>query len=497
MKGRLAIILAVVLLVTAAPVRMTAVVDFEEYFDGRALRFDIFQVGNAAEEEIILDHIYREGTWPENPAGLIEPFENGRYLVRVYEAASNRLIYSRGFECMFGEYKTTTPAIEGLKRVFKRSVRIPAPKRTFLFVVEVRDRKNIPHPLFTLRVDPADYHIIDEKPPSADFVHEVLKNGDPKDKVDFVFLAEGYTAGERDKFVADLERLTGWLFDFEPYKSRRSDFNVRGVFRPSPEPAMDEPRQGRFRKTVLDASFNALDLDRYMLVEEGHRLREMAGQASYDAIIVMVNSKRYGGGGIYNDYCISTVDNDRSKTVFVHELGHSFAGLADEYYTSEVSYNEFYPKGVEPLEPNITALLDPSHVKWAELLSPGIGIPTEYGKREIESLQAERRTISSDIRQRIDKAKSQGMSEAGLKKIEKDFKTRTAVIDKKIGEIRKKYAHLDDKVGVFEGAGYASEGLYRPMMNCIMGSGRNNEFCLVCQKAIERMIDYYTGRTNR
>ena len=185
--------------------------------------------------------------------------------------------------------------------------------------------------------------------------------------------------------------MAAFLFTVEPYKSFKDKFNIRGVFRPSPEQGMDEPRQRRYKKTVLNAAFNAFDLDRYMLIEDDHRMHEIAGQVPYDAIIVLVNSKRYGGGSIALDYCVTTVDNPTSPQVFVHELGHSFAYLADEYYQSEVAYNDFYPKGVEPLEPNITALLDPANVKWKDLLSPGIGIPTEYGKDKIEALQAERR----------------------------------------------------------------------------------------------------------
>ncbi len=177
-------------------------------------------------------------------------------------------------------------------------------------------------------------------------------------------MAEGYTAGDKDKFKADVGRMTEFLFSIEPYRALKDRFNVRAVFRPSPEKGMDEPRQRAYRKTVLNASFNAFDLDRYMLIEEDHRMHEIAGQVPYDALIVLVDSKRYGGGSIAFDYCVTTVDHPRSLEVFVHELGHSFGGLADEYYQSEVSYNDFYPKGIEPLEPNITALLDPANVKW-------------------------------------------------------------------------------------------------------------------------------------
>jgi len=311
--------------------------------------------------------------------------------------------------------------------------------------------------------------------------------------VDVVFVAGGYTGEDKDKCTADVNRFVGWMFDIEPYRGAKEKFNVTGVMRPSPERAMDEPRQNVFKKTLLDASFNAFDLDRYMLIEDGHRLREVAAEVPYDVIVVMVNSKRYGGGGIYNDYCVTTVDNERSRAVFVHEFGHSFAGLADEYYASDVSYNDFYPKGVEPLEPNITALLDPRHVKWGHLLSPGIQVPTDYGKERIEALQAEVRKILQEAARKVESAKGNGLSEKEIKKVQERSAKAVRDIEAKIEAVRKEYASVYDKVGVFEGAGYASKGLYRPMVYCLMISSPKQEFCLVCREAIARMIDYYTG----
>ncbi len=486
----------IVLVLAAAVLAFAqAPVAFNDRFDGNSLRFDLYQVGSAREESIVIDHIYGEGAWPESPAGPIEPFENGRYRVRVYDVASNLLIYSRGFDAMFGEYKTTTPGIEGVQQVYKRSLRIPAPKAPFLLLIEVRDKMNVPHALLQREIDPADYHIIRENPAAGDFIYEPLVNGDPKEKVDLLFIAEGYTAAERDKFKADVDRMMGTLFSVEPYKGRKTDFNVRGVFRPSAESAMDEPRQRRYRKTSLNASFNAFGTDRYMLIEEGHMMREMAGQVPYDAIVVLVNSKRYGGGGIYNDYCVTTVDNDRSRQVLVHEFGHSFAGLADEYYSSDVSYNEFYAKGVEPLEPNITALLDTSYVKWAALLSPGIGIPTEYGKDEMDRLQAEKRELMQKMMPPPGTPRpAKTANVPPVKQDDKELKARLAALDKKIAENKEKYAGLSDKVGVFEGAGYASKGLYRPMMDCLMITNNKLAFCAVCRQTISRMIDYYTGK---
>jgi hypothetical protein len=484
-------LVSLVLLVAALAARGQSQVAFDEFFLDKALRFDLYQVGDAKDEVVTLDQIYQEGIWPESRTHLIDPFTYGHYAVKLYDVASNRLMYSRGFDSTFAEYKTTTPALNGVKRVFERSIRVPHPKRPFLFVIEVRDKFHLLRPLFSQVVDPSDYHLIRETVAAGDFIYEARKSGDPHEKVDFVFIAEGYTADDRDKFKADVDRFSAHLFTVEPYKSLAARFNITGVFRPSPERAMDEPRQRVYRKTILNASFNAFDLDRYMLVEEDHRMHEIAAEVPYDAIIVLVNSKRYGGGSIGMDYCVSTVDDPVSPQVFVHELGHSFAGLADEYYTSEVSYNDFYPKGIEPLEPNITALLDPSNVKWKDLVSPGIAIPTEYGKEKREALMAERRKNREEQARALEEAKKKGAGEAALKKIEAKFNDADQAIAKKIEDVRKQYASLEDKVGAFEGAGYASKGLYRPMMYCIMISSPKGEFCRVCQQAISRMIEYF------
>jgi hypothetical protein len=487
-----AIVVLSLWLLSALAVPARAQVPFDDFFLDQTLRVDIYQTGDSKEETVTIHQVYKEGPWPESTAGLIPPFDYGRYVYRLYDVATNRLIFSRGFDTMFAEYKTTSPALAGEKRVFERSLRTPLPKRPVLFVIEQRDRRHLLHPIFDRTIDPTDYHIIGETPSAGDAVFEAQIAGDPRDKVDFVFLAEGYTAAEKDKFKSDLDRMTAFLFSVEPYKSSKDRFNIRGVFRPSPESAMDEPRQRAYKKTTLNASFNALDLDRYMLIEEDHLMHAIAGQVPYDAIIVLVNSARYGGGSIALDYCVSTVDFPTSPQVFIHELGHSFAYLADEYYQSEVSYNDFYPKGIEPIEANITALLDPANVKWKDLLAPGIGVPTEYGKEEIEALQAERRKNREARAKDIEEAKKRNASPKEIQRIEEKYKKADAGLNAKIEAVRKRYADLVDKVGVFEGAGYASKGLYRPQIYCIMISNPKNEFCRVCERAIARMIDFYS-----
>jgi hypothetical protein len=484
-------LLTVLILGAALTAHVQAQAAFDDDFLDKALRFDLYQVGDAKDEAVTIDQVYLEGLWPESRTHLIDPFTYGHYAVKVYDIASNRLVYSRGFDSTFAEYRTTTPALNGVKRVFERSIRIPYPKRPFLFVIEGRDKQHVLHPLFSQAVDPSDYHIIRETTAAGDVTFDAQKSGDPHEKVDLAFLAEGYAAEDLEKFKKDVDRFAAFLFSVEPYKGAKDKFNVYGVFRPSPERAMDEPRQRVYKKTILGASFNAFDLDRYMLIEKDHRLHEIAAQVPCDAIVVLVNSKRYGGGSIGFDYCVSTVDNPVSPQVFIHELGHSFAGLADEYYASEVSYNDFYPKGVEPLEPNITALLDPANVKWKDLLSPGISVPTEYGKDKIEALQAELRKNREERMKAIEEAKARGAVGAKLKGVEANFEGTDWAIVKKIDEVRKQYAGLEDKVGAFEGAGYSAKGLYRPMMYCIMISSPKGEFCRVCQRAISRMIDYF------
>jgi len=467
---------------------------FERYFHNQALRLDLYQVGDAKEEFISLHRIFLEPVWPEPLTGLIQPFDYGRYLIKVYDVASNQLIFSRGFESVFGEYRTTSPALAGVKKAMERSIRIPCPKKPVTLVIEKRNKKNIPYPFFELTIDPQDYHIIRETPACGDAVIEKQRTGDPHEKVDLVFIAEGSLSSDQEKFKTDVDRFTDYLFKVEPYRSHKDDFNIYGIFRPSVERAMDEPRQRAYKKTILNASFNAFDLDRYMLIDDNHRLREIAAQVPYDTIVVLVNSSRYGGGGIGFDYCVTTTDHPSSLQVFIHEFGHSFAYLADEYYQSEVAYNEFYPPGVEPLEPNITALLDPDNIKWKELLSPGIAIPTEYGKEKLEAWQAERRTLRQKQMEEIEGAKKAGLSEAKIKAIQEKYQAKDKEIQAKIEAVRKEYSHLADKVAAFEGAGYASKGLYRPQMYCIMGSNQRGEFCKVCQWAITKMIDFYCGR---
>ncbi len=457
---------------------------FIDFFQDTTMRVDYYHTGNAAEEEFTVDQIYRYGSWAGNPHHLIDEFNNGKYYLKIYDVAANRLIFSRGFNSYFGEYQTTRQALDGNKRTYHESVLFPLPTSPFLLVIEVRDKQNILRPRFVQKIDPADYHIIRENPAQNAQLITVQKKGPAHNHVDVVFISEGYTAAEFDLFKKDLQERAKLLFTVSPYRESKDRFNIYGVFSPSQQSGVDEPRRRVYRNTVLNASFNAFDSPRYLLTEDNRALRNLAGLAPYDAIFIMVNSKRYGGGGIYNQFAVFTAHSPATELVFVHEFGHSFAGLADEYYTSSTSYNEFYPKGVEPTEPNITALLDSIKLKWPNEVNPGKAVPTPWNKAAYDSLSTHRQSLRRKIRDLEFACKKGEM----LPVLRDSMQTLEAHLRNFI-----KNHPLKDKVGFFEGAGYSSKGLYRPMLNCMMFSNREKRFCRVCQQAIQRMINFYSS----
>ncbi len=480
----------IVLLLWSHCVLADETVAYEDYFTDATLRIDYFHSGDSSEEFITIDQMYRQPKWAGAGGGLIDELNYGRYCVKVYDVASNRLIYSRGFCCIFGEYKTTDPARKGVKGTYHQSALIPFPKRDVLFVLERRDRLNVSHPLFVRKIDPASADIIKKSPDEREKVFIALKTGKPGEKVDLVFVAEGYTEREYDKFTKDVERFTDVLFAAEPFKSHKYDFNVAGVFRASAERGVDEPTKGLFRNTAVSASYNALDLPRYLLVDDEKAMRDIAGRVPYDAIIVMANTARYGGGGIYNSYCIFTADNSRSESIFLHEFGHSFANLADEYYSAAVAYDEFFPRGVEPLESNITSLLDPENIKWKDLLSPGIEVPTPWGQEEIESLRRRKEDGAGKIKARIEKLNAKGRSADRLDRLRKRLAEAGSKIDEEIKQVKAEYREkYKDKIGAFEGAGYTAKGLYRSQIK--VGFFSNSQYNPVSRRAVERVIGHY------
>ncbi len=481
------------LLITLCPLVVCAQtgIQFEKYFIDRTMRIDYFHVGNTQEELITIDQIYQQGIWAGNKSHLLDVFDNGRYFVKIYDTSTEILIYSKGFNSYFGEYKTTDKAANGERRAFHESAIIPYPKNQVRFSLETRDRENRLHSIFSQQIDPTSISIHKDKLSQDVKVFEIQKSGDPHKKVDIAFIGEGYTSEEEGKFEADLGRMKEVFFNQEPYKTYKDSFNIYGVLKDSQESGCDEPRHGVYKNTAVNATFNSLGSERYLLTEDNKSVRDIAAHVPYDALFIMVNHKRYGGGGIYNLYCTFTVGNQWYKYLFLHEFGHSFSGLADEYYTSSVAYNEFYPKGVEPLESNITALLDPQNVKWKEYLTADIEIPTPWEKEEFDRMDNAYQKKRQELNEKIAGLKRNSAPPEEVKKAEEEAEDLSLQHAKRVDDYLAK-SRFVDMVGVFEGAGYSSRGLYRPMLDCLMFTKGDKPFCYVCEQAVIRVIKFYT-----
>lgn len=464
---------------------------FEKYFEDKTMRVDYHHTGDATHELITLDQIYQYEKWSGGKKNLLDNFNNGKYYVKAYDLVSGELIFSKGFDSYYGEYEISDPAINGIQKTFHESAIIPCPKNKIRLAFEKRNREKQLEEKWSFEIDPADIMIIREQPVDKDVL--VIKShysGDPSTKADFVFLGEGYSPNDIEKFKSDVNKFTEVFLKYEPYKSMKEHINIWGVLKPGEESGIDEPRANIYKQTVLNATFNSMGSERYVLTEDNKSMRDLAAFVPYDAICIMINHKRYGGGGIYNSFCTFTTDNQFHEYLLVHEFGHSFSGLADEYYTSSTSYNDFYPRGIEPVEPNITALLDPANLKWKHLIDTGIEIPTPWEKKDFDEMDTKWQIRRAEMNEYIAKVKREKASADVIKKAEDDY----AVADKSHSEKVDKYLQSSKyrgKVGVYEGAGYCSEDMYRPMLDCIMFSKGAKPYCRVCEDVVRKKILFY------
>jgi len=450
---------------------------FEARFTGRTLRFDYFHSGTAREEHVSLGGVRLEGEWPGSRVHLLDDTNLGKYLFEVIDPATNQAVWSRGFSSIYGEWETTGEAAAGTWRTFRESMRFPETRDRAQLVLKKRAADGSFREIFSTVVDPAG-RFVDRSPvSSAGKVWAVLENGPPAVKADLLFLGDGYAAAEMEKFHADVRRLSEALFATEPFKSHRGDFNVRAIDLPSPVAGVTDPRTSTWRKTPLGLAYNAFDSERYMLTFADEAVREAAAQAPYDALILLANGRKYGGGGIYNLWNTAAVDSAESAYLVVHEFGHSFAGLGDEYYTSQVAYETFNPPGTEPWEPNVTALLDPRHSKWGDLVAPATPLPTPWNQEAFDKVM-----LTFEKRRR--ELREKNVPEEEMEALFREVREKTTPMlraEKYFGE-----------VGAFQGASYEAKGLYRPEVDCIMFSRNPKSFCAVCARAIERVIRMYT-----
>jgi len=437
------------------------------------MRLDYFHTGNDRTEMFSFDRVVIEPLpWPGNPNRNVDDTNFGKYYFEVRDKGSNKLLYSRGFASIYGEWETTDEAKE-INRTFAESLRFPAPNAPVQIILKKRDAQNAFREIWKTDVDPKDMFVDTSKPAvDAGALIALEKNGDPAQKVDFLILADGYTAADKPKCEKDGRRLMEILYATEPFKTRRKDFNTWLLCPPSPESGISRPSTGVHRQTAIGATYDAFGSERYVLTFDNKKFREVASFAPYEFVEILVNGNTYGGGGIFGLYSTVAADSLWAPYIFVHEFGHHFAGLADEYYTSEAPVNLPH---VEPWEANVTALLDPPNLKWKDLVAPGTPIPTPWRKAEFEAMQ-------KDIQARRREIRKQNRPESEMDAL---FKEEKANEERLLGS--DKYA---GKVGAFQGANYDPKLYYRPMENCIMFT-RTDYFCDVCKRAIEKVVDLY------
>jgi len=402
---------------------------FDKYFENSTLRIDYYHFGTDETEHYALKELIREPFWGGTRTKLIDTTNYGQYFVCMTLPDSDVILYSRGYSTLFGEWQTTEEA-RNVQKGFEETVVMPFPKEIVEVIFYSRSWEGEFVETFRLTVDPTDYFIKPAKK-SAFTIHETyIGNADPAKAVDIVILPEGYTEAEMEKFVKDCQFFAESLFKYAPYDKHKDKFNVRAVLAPSAQNGASKPGEREYVSTIMNFNYYTFDSERYCMSTDNKTIRDLAGLVPYDQIYILINTEKYGGGGIFNFYCASASGNSFTSDIIIHEFGHGFVGLADEYNDDD-TYESMYNLAIEPWEPNISTLVD-FDKKWKDLVKKRTPIPTPTTNKYI------------------------------------------------------------DETGAFEGAGYTAKGMYRPKQDCLMRSFRGHEFCEVCKHNIEKMILFYS-----
>ena len=402
---------------------------FEDYFEDKTLRIDYIFAGNAQQQEIAVDQLNVSPHWYGKRQRLAElPLEgNGQITVRSHK--TGQVIYRHSFSTLFQEW-LSYPEAQSIRKSFENVFLVPMPKDTVDVTLDLRDNRREIMATLTHQVVPTDILIrrIGEKDVTPFVTIQEAK--DTQHCIHIAYLAEGYQQHEMSTFIDDVHVAKEVLFEHEPFKSLRDRFHVVAVKALSKESGTSEPGRGIWKNTALHSHFDTFYSSRYLTTLHLKDMHDWLAGIPYEHIIVLVNSGRYGGGGIFNSYNLTSTHHSKYRPVVVHEFGHSFCGLGDEY-AYEVEEVPMYPKDIEPWEPNLTTLVDfPS--KWQDMLDKKTPVPTP---------------------------------------------------------LTEKYK---DKVGVYQGAGYNLRDVYRPCQDCRMRTNEHPVFCPVCQRALANLINFYT-----
>ena len=427
MAQRLSIFMAIFLLISSYSAKSQ---DFDHWFEEGVMRVDLMFSGTAEESSYAYAGLKKEAHYSGSRDLTVDPFDYGDHKFEVRDAATGTLIYSYTYCTLFREWQTTSEA-KSVRRAFNHVIRFPWPKAPVELQIFDRSWEGEFKLAWSGQFDPGSIYA----DPSIQAQFETVDleiNGPPEEKIDLLFLAEGYAENEMDKFLADARRSAGYIFSEEPFKSQRAAFNIRAVKSVSEDSGTDIPGQSIWKNTILNSSFYTFGIERYMTTMDYASVCDVASNAHYDQIYILVNTDKYGGGGMYNLYSISAADNEASRAVVIHEFGHAFGGLADEYFNSAVAYTDYFNLETEPWNPNLTTLVDFSS-KWKKMLEKDTPVPTPQEE------------------------------------------------------------NYHSTIGVYEGGGYVAKDVFRPMIDCRMHTN-DATFCPVCADAVLHMIKRHTGQ---
>lgn len=416
-------------MIAMAPMQATADT-FDHLFQNRTLRVDYVFSGDARHQQISLDELRVSDGWWGRRVNLDKLLLRGNGQIVMTDTLGRDTLYINSFSTLFQEWQTTEEAAH-TRKSFENVFLLPMPKEAADVTVTLSDIHGKTTSRFTHRVNPLDILIRPVTPPQGTTWEYVRQGGDSRDCIDLAFVSEGYTEQEKDLFLEDCRQGVDAFLSHEPFRSMAGKLNFVAVFSPSAESGVSIPHNQQWKQTVLGSNFDTFYSERYLTTLHLKKLHDVLGGAPYEHIVILANTDNYGGGGIYNSYLMSAAHNAKARPVLVHEFGHSFGGLGDEYFYDD-QYDTMYPSDTEPWEPNITTLLHFSE-KWQDMLPAGTPIPTPADGKDIYT-----------------------------------------------------------RLGVYEGAGYQSKGVYRPVQECRMKINEAPEFCPVCRRALERMIDYHT-----
>lgn len=393
-----------------------------------SLRIDFYLIGDAKNEKVVFSQLKKEPFWGGSTTKLIHP-NYGEFRLQLIDNQKNTILFSKGFNSLLSEWQHVENA-QNETQLFQHAIQVPFPKKITKLIIEKRNKNGLFYKIAEKTLNPSDYFIKSESVASFP-VKNLLKNGKSSQKVDLVILAEGYSQNEIEKFYADAQRMTDYMFRIPPFDKLKKDFNVYAIGVTSSESGTDIPGKNIFKRTIFNSSFYTFDMERYLTTNDMFAIADVASLVPYDQIYILVNSSIYGGGGFYNHLNLTTADHPLSEKVFIHEFGHGFVGLADEYYSSETAFDSLYNKSVEPWEANITTLVNFDQ-KWKNMIKKSTPIPTPRNEK------------------------------------------------------------FRNEIGVFEGGGYSAKGIYSPVQDCRMKSNQPEGFCPVCERTIETIVKLYT-----